>query len=640
MCGISVICGQGHAGATMDRLRRMHDRIAHRGPDGEGWLAVDRDWRVHTAPTEDGLRNALGDRPVRIAAAFRRLAIQHLGPAGTQPMASPRGDRWILFNGEVYNHADLRQEIAAAGGGIAGPSDTAVFLAAYELWGTDCFARLDGMWAAVVVDVVLRRLVVSRDRFGIRPLCYRMAGGDLLFGSEAKQLRDGTGVNRRAVLGLALGRRPDVDETCFEGVSNVPSASWAAVNLAATLEVPRFAPYWHVATSARSLTVNAAEAADRVERALSQAVALQAAAAVPVGALLSGGLDSSLVSSMLCDQRCRDHRDTSLITISPEGATGADDERPFAKAMATSLASQAGCAVEASIDAGWVDREFDKVTWHQEAPIYGAAVVGQYRAYQVAREAGLKVVLDGTGADELFGGYHRHQFARFLDDWRDRHRTQSLSALALSFIVDPSFRWYVSDWAQQGIRRRLLPARRRRVRWLTGEALTLLLRPPRNGAGPPTFERMVADDVTSGTLPAALTVGDRNAMAHGIESRVPFLSHHLVETAIGLPARARTDGTRRKIVLRDVARRRLPPVIWKRRARIGFGMPMAAWLRGPLRERMRAAARDETFLATGWIDRAGAISVVDDFLDRRHDDAASVWRIFALSRWLSLFSRS
>ncbi len=373
---------------------------------------------------------------------------------------------------------------------------------------------------------------------------------------------------------------------------------------------------------------------------LGQAVALQAAAAVPVGALLSGGLDSSLVSWMLCDLRHRQHRDTSLITISAVGATGADDERRFAKAMADSLAGQAGCAVEDSIDASWVDREFDRVTWHQEAPIYGAAVVGQYRAYQVAREAGLKVVLDGTGADELFGGYHRHQFARFRDDWRERHRTRSLSAFALSLIVDPSFRWYVSDWAHAGIRGRFRTARRRRVRWLTSDAVAQLLRAPKERQGPPTFARVVADDVTSGTIPAILTVGDRNAMAHGIESRVPYLSHHLVETAIGLPVRARTDGTRRKIVLRDVARRRLPPVIWTRRARIGFGMPMAAWLRGPLRERMRAAARDETFLATGWVDRAGAISVVDDFLDRRHDDAAGVWGIFALSRWVNVFSRS
>ena len=188
MCGISVVCEFGRASATIDMLRSMHSRVAHRGPDGEGWLAIDADWTTTVTTSEQALRNIVGDRILRVGAAFRWLRIQSDYPAGRQPMGSAAEDLWLLFNGEIYNHQELREELVADGLEFRTRSDTEALLVAYQRWGPSCFERLNGMWGAIIIDTRRRTITVSRDRFGIRPLFYRLTPDRLLIGSEAKQL--------------------------------------------------------------------------------------------------------------------------------------------------------------------------------------------------------------------------------------------------------------------------------------------------------------------------------------------------------------------------------------------------------------------------------------------------------------------
>lgn len=648
MCGISVVCESGPAPATIDRLRSMHALVAHRGPDGEGWLAVDPDWRITVTRTEDALRHAVGEGPILAAAAFRWLCIQNADPSSNQPMSTAAGDVWALFNGEIYNHDELRRILIAEGRTFRTRSDTETLIVAYQHWGADGFTRLNGMWAAVIVDRRRRSITVSRDRLGIRPLFYRLDAGRVLFGSEAKQLAGMDGGRARAdihaVSGFLSGRRPPPDGTYFTGVRAVPAATHATFPLngraPASLE---FTPYWRLepAASRSQAAPSLAEASARLDRLLTDAVGLQSVAAVPVGALLSGGLDSSVLAAVLVDARRRAGQSSSLVSLTPAGATGVLDERPFMHAMATALAGADVTAIESSLDAAGVAASIDRVTWHQEEPLQGVALIGQYHAFRAAADHGVRVVLDGTGADELFGGYPRHQWARLLGHIGDGRWWAGTREFSDAWRRGEAFREWFMEVAALSVRRRF-------NRWVSADRPAWIHRDlpaPRGLSGlrrGPTSQlsrlsRMTLTDLTIGNVPAVLGIGDRNAMAHSVESRVPYLDHRLVEFAFGLPDQFKTCGGEVKIVLRDVAKRRLPRLVAERRGRIGFGMPIVDWMRQSLRPSILDAVDSADVAASGVFDRTRAQRFVTDFLQGRHQDVGAVWRIYALARWLDVY---
>ncbi len=642
MCGISAICAFGSTPIDVERLSRMHRLAAHRGPDGEGWLAVDADWRTIRASSDDELRAAVGGRALRFAAAFRWLKIQDLEPGSGQPMGSPAGDRWVLFNGEIYNHRELREQLIAAGRVFRTGSDTEVVLVAYEHYGLSCVERLEGMWGLVVLDLARRRVLMSRDRFGIRPLFYRREGSTLVLASEAKQIlgsADGRPrANRASVIAFLQGRRIDRDDTYFDDVQSVPPAAFAALDLTREPPAIDFTPYWRL-DRAHTATLTRHDASEQLARHLERSVEHQAVAAVPVGALLSGGLDSSVVSSFLVDLRRRQRRPSTLISVTAPDATGALDERPYMRAMAAALQGADVNAHEAPIDAAWLDRVIDRVTWHQEEPLPGVALIAQYRAYEAAAAQGLKVVLEGTGADELFGGYPRHQFARIREHLHRRHWLTAAHETAGALGRSRPFRAWTAAHASGFVRRRVSRGRVNVPPWF-GPALVMepgRVAQPAPPAGLSPLARMSFDDITHGNVPAALSVGDRNAMAHSVESRVPFLDHQLVEFAFQLPDDYKTLGGEYKIVLRDVARRRLPPMVAERRARIGFGAPIREWMRGPLRSRIQEMARSPLVREGDLFDPRKTEQFVDDFLAGRHEDDGAVWRMHAFVRWMQSY---
>ena len=652
MCGISVVWQRAAAPPILDRLASMHERIAHRGPDGEGWLAVGEDWTTTVTATVGELRGVLGDRAIRLAAAFRWLRIQDTNPASCQPMGSVSGETWVLFNGEIYNHLDLRRELTAQGRTFKTRSDTEALLVAYEHWGDECFERLNGMWGAVIIDTGRRSITISRDRFGIRPLFYRLDSDRLLLGSEAKQLT-GFGderprLNRTALIGSVLGRRIAIGETFFDDVFPLPAASCATLSLEqapASLQ-PRL--YWSLdgrGPSNASGAMSLSDASARLQDLLEDSIALQSVAAVPVGVLLSGGLDSSVVSALMVRARRAMGQHSSLVSVTLNDPTTELDERPYMRAMAGALAGDNVTATEWPMTASWLEASMDKVTWHQEEPVAGVAVVAHYHAFHAAAAEGLRVVLEGTGSDELFAGYPRHQLARIRQHVRNRDWLNGARELAGAWRGDQVFGPWFVEQVRTVVRHRLhLGPSSSRPEWIAPAAYT-------NGrdqrsVSPDSQEgrselsllaQMSYADITRGNVPAVLGIADRNAMAHSVESRVPYLDHRVVEYGFGLPDDFKTWRGGQKIVLRDVARRTLPTMVAERRARIGFGMPIRDWMRGPLRPVIVDTVHGPEVARGDVFDAGKTRRFVSGFLNGEHDDVAAVWRIFATARWLRMY---
>jgi asparagine synthase (glutamine-hydrolysing) len=636
MCGISLAFGDMTAKSAIDALERMHACIAHRGPDGEGWLAVDADFQAISAATCARLREAVGNRRVRLAAAFRWLHVQDLDPASAQPMASSDGRHWLLFNGEIYNHDALGRDLRAVGRTFRTRSDTEAFLGAYGAWGVDAFARLNGMWAAAIVDLQTRRLIISRDRFGIRPMFYSLDGGVLRCVSEAKQIlaaRDATRASVPALAAYLAGQRIAPTQTFFEGLDAVPPASVAVLPLdSGPPATPAFRSYWRAAVNREQTPRDRAHASQAFEALLEEAVTLQGIAAKPVGALLSGGLDSSMVSSLLVGSRRQRGNPTGLVSVTVEDA-GPHDERPYMRAMARHLAGPDVEAIEAPLDAAWLAGALDRITWHQEEPLAGSAVAAQNRAYEAAAAVGLRVVLEGTGSDEILAGYPRHQWAALCGS----SRLRAVRSVAPLLARDAAFRaWWLGTVAAT-FKRRLRPATSARPTWLLADppAAPAL---PRTAGAHSRLAAITMADLTWGNVPAVLAIGDRSAMAHSVESRVPFLDHRVVEFALRVPDAWKVADSETKTLLRDVARRRLPAAVATRRARIGFGLPIAKWLRGPLMPHVRDAAASPALHATGLIDRPALDRIVSSFSAGRDMHAAAVWRILAISRWLRVYN--
>ena len=614
----------------------MHAVIRHRGPDGEGFLA-EGNGKVTLAKAAAQLHHA--SQP-RLGFAFRRLKICDLTEAAAQPMGSADGKTWLVFNGEIYNFRDLRRELEARGRTFRSRGDSEVVLAAYERWGDDCFARLDGMWAIAILDLRGNRLVVSRDRFGIKPLFWTIGGdGAILFGSEVKQLLAASHAgaaprsNRPLVAMYLQGRRyPALEETFFEGIRAVPPATWGEVDLSLPAE-PRFRSYWKLADfTAEGNALTYDESVSRAESLLARAVETHRYADVKVGALLSGGLDSSTLIALA-------HRNGApkLPTYSlgfRDAAPGFCEMR-YVDAMARRDRIENH---ETTFDASWIEANTDRILWTLEEPPLAMPAFAQFRLFELCAQEGAIVVLDGQGSDEITGGYAYYQRAFVRERLLGRHSLEALSEL--SAIAQREHRSGLALFADYFIRPRL--QRRRRPGWISdggARANEAEIAHARRdyGRDRSAVNRQLYFDVCWGNVKIVLGYGDRNAMAHSVEARVPYFDRAFVELLFSLPDTYKIGNGDRKRILRDIARRYVPAEITERGDRMGFGTPDEAMIRSPLRDTIAEAVNDPAFRSAGWVDAPGATGFLLDFQRGGQSDYRAVWRLYALSRWASRF---
>jgi asparagine synthase (glutamine-hydrolysing) len=616
MCGI-VGFVDPNAGGALDAgatLARMNDAIVHRGPDDDGTFV------------DDG-----------VALGMRRLSIIDLA-GGRQPIATEDGRFTIVFNGEIYNFRELRAELESRGHRFRTKSDTEVILRAYAEYGEECVDRLRGMFAFAVWDARERSLFVARDRVGIKPLYYARVPGGLVFGSEMKSLVEHPGVGRaldpRAVDAyLTLGYVPD-PLAIFEGVEKLPPGHRMTFR-DGTLSVSRYWDFEYEPVEARPVD----DYLDELRALLEEAVRIRMIAEVPLGAFLSGGIDSSTVVGMMARNSSR-----PVKTFSIGFREDSYDELKYARVTAERF----GTEHHEFVVTPDICRVVDELVWHFDEPFADSSAIPTYMVSKLAREH-VTVALSGDGGDELFAGYTRYAIDRRRSGFASlpsalRGRVMRPLAARLphgafgrNFVynvsLDPLDRYLDSVSTFSSLQRRSLytPAFEERL-----------------GGGPRVVDaaRRFADRVGTGDaldrllyldsktyLPGdILTKVDRMSMAVSLEARVPLLDHKLVEFVVRIPSALKLRDGETKHVFKRAVRGLVPDEILDR-PKQGFGVPIAEWLNAELRDDIRDTLTDATARSRGVVDPAYVDLLLDEHSRKRRDHSTQLWTLFMLERW-------
>jgi asparagine synthase (glutamine-hydrolysing) len=593
MCGIAGFLGvePSDAGQATDDLRRMAQTIAHRGPDGEGIWYEER---------------------AGIGLAHRRLAVIDLSPLGVQPMESASGRMVLTFNGEIYNYRALRSELEHAGCRFRSATDTEVLLEAAELWGLDAtLPRLRGMFAFGLWDRRERTLFLARDRFGEKPLHFGQFGRTLLFGSELKALRAHSAwesrLNRDALALLLRHHYIPAPHTIYSGVHKVMPASVVKIRIHGRKFAVEEKTYWAARPLARSDVRPHrrpdAQILEALHEALAEAVNLQMSADVPVGAFLSGGIDSSLIVSLM--QRA--HRQP-VRTFSIGFAESDYDEAPFARRIASHLGTEHTELLLSARDALSVIPMLPEI--HDE-PFADSSQIPTYLVSRLARRS-VTVSLSGDGGDELFGGYQH--YAAALDYWRRVQRVPAaaralirnvvarmplplIEVLAAPALVGPwRGQWHLADRIKERSPQLFAKGFHQLYRtyvsfWHCPEDVVLGAHEPNtvlsgsdsHVSGLGDMEHMMFMDTRQYLPDDILVKVDRAAMSVGLETRIPILDPAVAEIAWNTPLEVHRRDGRGKWLLRQLLARYVPPELFDRPKR-GFSIPLAQWLRTELKD--------------------------------------------------------
>jgi asparagine synthase (glutamine-hydrolysing) len=576
VCGLAVMLGLGGREADAAVLSTMAGSIAHRGPDDEG-IYLDR----------------------QVGFGFRRLAILDLSPSGHQPMCTEDGQLVIVFNGEIYNYIELRDELQAAGYRFRSTSDTEVLLAAYRHWGAECLSRLNGMWAFVIHDRRRGVLFGARDRFGVKPLFVHRGKDCWLLASEVKAiLASGRYVRETnwqvAADFLLQGKLDETPATFYAGIEQVPAGSAFELHLDGTW---RQWTYWSLATIEPEPLADAEQA---VAELLEDAVRLRLRSDVPVGVCLSGGLDSTAIICAMARNR-EVSTDGRAAPPAPLLAfcyheTAFDERAHIADTIAQTGAQLR--RITLSPDAMW--QSLAEVLRFQDEPIISGAPIAGFHLMKLAATNGVKVVLNGQGSDETLAGYPSY----FRDYWytllRDAQITRAWQemrahAAGAGTSAVPPFLGSVGRVVHHQLRRfapyRRLARQRNRRRlnqrsWFAPD-LVRRLTPDDSDYEEPELNTVLRHSVERARLPHYLRLEDRNSMAHGVEARLPFMDYRLVSLAFRLPADRKMQGVWNKTLLRNSQRGRIPESVRTRVEKMGFPTSLHIWLTGVLAEPVR-----------------------------------------------------
>lgn len=641
MCGIAALI-RPDGRATAGALSTMAALVAHRGPDGQHVQCL--------VPAECGPSWAAASEGV-LGLAHARLAIVDLTDAGIQPMADPGGRWWITYNGEIYNHAELRSELQVLGHVFRGGSDTEVLLAAWRQWGADCLHRLNGMFAFVLLDTRAGQIWAVRDRFGVKPLYWwRGPDGTLALASEIKQFTRLPGWQarlepQRAYDFLAWNLIDHTASTLFSGVQQVRGGELLhgrIVDLQRGAS-PQIERWYTLRPDSRAAGHDASQAASHFSELFQDAVRLQLRADVDVGSCLSGGLDSS---SIVCVAR-------QLLGAAPAGLSGQhtfsarsdvaayDEGRHILQVVAaTDVRTH-----EVVPPSDGLFTTLGQLTWHQDEPFGTTSAYAQWHVFALAREVGVKVLLDGQGADEILGGYHGFFGPRLADllrrgRWlrlaREIAALRSLHGIAPAQAMARMADAVLPDGLRQRARS-LAGKPSAQLPWLDRAVLGAYPQDPFTslGARQSTVRALSTAQVLAANLPMLLHCEDRNSMAHGIEARVPFLDHRLVEFALGLADELKVSDGITKRVLREAMRGTLPEPIRTRHDKLGFVTAEEAWVRSdpaPFSRALRAAVA-----RAGGVLRPELLTSFDAMLAGAQPFGFQWWRAISFGAWLDRF---
>lgn len=632
MCGIGGIIRYDGKPVTPAQLKRMGACLAHRGPDDHGALVWDGT-AAHVKRDHDALVQG------QAGLIHQRLAILDLSSAGRQPMSSADGRYHLVFNGEIYNYLELRAELQGLGHDFASGTDTEVLLHAFIEWGNGCLLRFIGMFAFAILDTKRRTLFLARDFFGIKPLYVTATPELFAFASEIKGLvsldcitvaPDPQGIYDY----LQHGRILDNVRTVYAGIHHVPPAHFLEVSLD-SFRPPVPVRYWEIETK-HTLDISFDEAVTETRRLFLENVRLHLRSDVPLGVALSGGIDSSSIAAGM-----RHH----LAGASIHGFSFTPDEAAISEEAWVDISGRAIGATIHKVRIAPADllADIDHLLHVHDEPFLNTGMYAQYRVMQSAAENGIKVMLDGQGADEILGGYVRYygelaasltkQF-QFIKASRLFWSVRNMRGVTPTTLMAPLL-LRTLPMAGVDMIRSLLNKRQvhpwLREGWFRERGVALACRPP--ACEGKSLLRQELKRSVEYDLPQLLRYEDRNSMAHSIESRVPFLTPEMVRFLFTLPEEylISPDGTT-KNVFRHAMRGIVPDAILDRKDKFGFPTPEHAWL-DAMRPWLKDVLEGQTlarapFIQDAVVKREWSTSI------RPGQFGSSAWRFMSIAKWI------
>ena len=645
MCGIVGIWEYGAAGGgrvEQSLVERMRDRMAHRGPDDAGALVLD-----------DG----------RLGLGHRRLSIVDLSPAGHQPMRGCSGGNggsnagrevWTIFNGEIYNHATVRTQLEARGHVYHSRTDTETILHLYEERGLDFVHQIEGDFALALWDAGREQLVLARDRVGVKPLYFYQRDGRLLFASEIKAILAHPSVvaevEERALYHYLSFLTTPATQTLFRDVHKLPAGHLLVIRRDGTTELQR---YWEALPPAEIVERSDAEHRAEILRLLRASIGKRMMSDVPFGVFLSGGVDSSANVALMSELMSQPVRTYTVGFRDHEELNELEPAREIARRFGTNHH-------EVIIGTEEMEQFLPEMVFHQDEPLADPVCVPLYYVSRLARETGTVVVQVGEGADEIFSGYGKYvQYLRLYEKfWRHgetlpRAARRAASAVARP-LLDKTFEqrtatelmrrfgagealfWGGAVVFDEDLKGRLLsPALRRRLAGLSSYEVVrryderlAAVRPGADFLARLTYQELQL------RLPELLLMRvDKITMATSVEARVPFLDHHLVEYALGLPRRLKVEGTSGKHILKRALEEVLPRDLLYRPKR-GFGAPIRQWLRdGRASSLLDAHVMNSSLRRRDFFDYRFIARLFDEHRRGTRDWSFHLWALLNLSLW-------
>jgi asparagine synthase (glutamine-hydrolysing) len=622
--------------------------LAHRGPDDEGMVFIKgSECFEMKGPSKSSFEQA----GFQVGLGHRRLSIIDLSEAAHQPMTNEDGKIWIVFNGEIYNFQEIREGLEKKGHFFKSKSDTEVILHAYEEWGVECLNCLRGMFAFAIWDSTLQRLFMARDRLGKKPLVYFNQNGQFVFASEIKALLQVPGVEKK-VNGNAIHHYltyqyvPSPD-TIFEGIKKLPPAHYLLYDRDGNLRIER---YWRLHfNSSHHTDINLQELSDRIRTELEESVKLRLISDVPLGAFLSGGVDSSLIVGLMAKLSGHPVKTFSI------GFEEKDfDELYYARIVANHFSTDHH---EFIVKPDAIEI-LPKLVWHYNEPFADSSAIPTYYVAKMTRNY-VKVVLTGDAGDENFAGYPRYlrskwvaQFSRIPEKIRRKFLPPFLRLAAQMHWKEKTFN-RLADFVA-AISSNQARNYAEQVKIFNGgekedlyspdfidilkgtDSVDYLVRKYEEAETEDLIEQLLYLDINT-YLPEDLLVKmDIATMASSLEARVPFLDHHLMEFIATIPPRLKLKGTVTKYILKEAFSDFLPQPILARK-KMGFGVPVSRWFRNELKDYVYEILLDSRTFNRGYFKREGVQRLLNDHIALRYDHSAKIWSLLFLEMWFRVF---